>query len=105
MTQTNAQRQQAYRERHLKATDDDTEMLERINMMVHFGAKANLKRLACHYGVTQRAMLEQIIDETTHRVLDTLDSHQQDAFYDMKQPLRRNEETEPAKLTSKTEAD
>lgn len=92
MTQTNAQRQHAYRQRHLKATRADDEMLERINMMVHLPAKANLKRLACHYGVTQRAMLEQLIDEATHRLLDTLDSRQQEAFYDRKWPLRRNEE-------------
>lgn len=91
MTQTNAQRQQNYRQRHLKATGDDHESLERINMLVHFRAKGNLKRLACHYGVTQRAMLEQIIDEATRRLLDTLDGRQQDDFYDMKQTLPRNE--------------
>ncbi|MBK1736288.1 hypothetical protein CKO15_13665 [Halorhodospira abdelmalekii] len=91
MLKTNAQRQRAYRQRHLKEFDDDVEMLERINMMAHHGAKTGLKRLAHYYGVTQRALLEQIIDEATNRVLSTLASAQQADFYGMKITLRSNE--------------
>ena len=53
MKKSNAQRQRAYRDRHLKLTDELDDMLERINQMVSLPAKTALKRLASYYGVTQ----------------------------------------------------
>lgn len=95
MTTTNAQRQRAYRQRHLKDTGNDYEMLERINMMVSFSAKENLRRLAFHYGVTQRAVLEQIINEATNHAIKTMDGQQRNDFFDMKPALRSNKGGEP----------
>ncbi|MCG5549617.1 hypothetical protein [Halorhodospira halochloris] len=99
MPKTNAQRQQAYRQRHLKGFDDEQQMLERINMMIHHRAKIGLKRLAHYYGVTQRAFLEQIIEDATEQVLKTLDGAQQNDFYDMKITLRSNERGEVTNTT------
>ena len=90
MASSNAERQRAYRQRHLKGIDEDVEMLERINAMVHFRAKLNLERLAAHHGMTQRAVLEWVLDEAVERVLNTLDGPAQDAFVDLKPTLRSN---------------
>ena len=42
MRKNNAQRQRAYRDRHLKSTDEPDDMLERINQMVSLPAKTAL---------------------------------------------------------------
>ena len=55
---TNAQRQADYRTRHLK---DENAQLERLSLLVDLHAKRALERLACCYGVTQRAMLERLL--------------------------------------------
>ncbi|MBK5942952.1 hypothetical protein CCR79_03565 [Halorhodospira halophila] len=65
-------------------------MLERINAMVHFRAKLNLERLAVHHGMTQRAVLEWVLEEAVAHVLNTLDGPAQDAFLDLKPTLRNN---------------
>jgi len=103
MSKSSAQRQREYRQRHLKSlTDDDTEMLERLNTLVHFSAKTQLKRLASCYGVTQRAMLEHLITEATQTLLQRLDGQQQEDFYDLKLSLRSNsEEPGSPSLTSR----
>lgn len=55
---SNAQRQADYRRRHLLA---ENSQLERLNLLVDLHAKRALERLACCYGVTQRAMLERLL--------------------------------------------
>lgn len=55
---SNAQRQADYRARHLKSEDAS---LERLSLLVDLHAKRALERLACCYGVTQRAMLERLV--------------------------------------------
>ncbi len=93
MRKSNAQRQQDFRERHLKQAGEKHEMLERINQMVSFSAKSSLKRLASYYGVTQRAMLERVIAEADKKLVNTLTSDQQNDYYDMNITLRRNIKT------------
>ena len=58
MAQTTAERQAAYRARHLH---DEGGTGERLNVVINLHAKRALERLASSYGVTQLAMLEQII--------------------------------------------
>jgi hypothetical protein len=60
MVKTNAQRQAAYRARHLKEGDG---MGERLNSVIDIQAKRALERLAACYGVTQRDLLERLISE------------------------------------------
>lgn len=57
---TNAERQRAYRQRHLQDVDGAG---ERLNMVVSVQAKAQLGRLASHHGISQRAMLERLLAE------------------------------------------
>ena len=67
MTTTNAQRQAAYRARHLKAEDGGG---ERLNVVIDLQAKRALERLATCYGVTQRAILERLAAEAERLALD-----------------------------------
>ena len=68
-------------------------MLERINQMISLSAKSSLKRLASYYGVTQRAMLERLIEEADHWLINTLPNEQHNDYYDMKLALRSNSNT------------
>ena len=54
----NAQRQADYRARHLKSEDAQ---LQRLNLMIDLHCKRALERLASCYGVTQKSMLERLI--------------------------------------------
>lgn len=55
MGKTAAQRQAAYRQRHLKDVEGEK---ERINLVMDMHARLACKRLAKHYGSTQVALLE-----------------------------------------------
>ena len=90
MRKSNAQRQRAYRDRHLKLTDEPDDLLERINQMVSLHAKNTLKRLASYYGVTQRTILESAIANAEHALFDTLSGKHQNGYYDMNITLRSN---------------
>ena len=108
MRKSNAQRQRAYRDRHLKLTDAPDDMLERINQMVSLPAKNALKRLASYYGVTQRAILESAIANAERALFDTLPGEQHNDYYDMNIRLRSNRKQETsnnASLTDRTKED
>ena len=108
MRKSNAQRQRAYRDRHLTLTDDPDDMRERINQMVSLPAKNALKRLASYYGVTQRAILESAIANAERTLLDTLPGEHQNHYYDMKIALRSNRKQETSNnesLTDQTKQD
>jgi hypothetical protein len=66
---TNAQRQAVYRKRHLQDVDGQG---EHLNMVVPIHAKAQLMRLAAHYGVTQREPLARVLVEAESIVLEGL---------------------------------
>lgn len=60
MATSNAQRQAAYRLKHLKDVDGQG---ERLNIIIDLHAKKALERLSSCYGVTQRAMIEKLLIE------------------------------------------
>ncbi len=103
MRKSNAQRQRAYRDRHLKFTDEPDDLLERINQMVSLPAKNTLKRLASYYGVTQRAILESAIANAERTLFDTLPGEQQNDYYDMNITLRSNRKKEASNNRSLTD--
>ena len=76
---SNAQRQRAYRERHLK---DAGGKGERLNTVINLSAKRSLERLASCYGITQRALLERIVAQVESELLTKLDSGEQSQYYD-----------------------
>jgi hypothetical protein len=67
--QSNAERQAAYRARHLKSEDGRG---ERLNLVVDLHAKACLARLARHYGTSQRQVLERLLGDAELAVLEGL---------------------------------
>ena len=80
MALTNAQIQAAYRARHCK--DLNTASASRVDMVIDSASLMALKRLAAHQGVTQRVMMQTVIDDAQPALLNTLDGGQQDAYYD-----------------------
>lgn len=76
--QSNAERQAAYRQRHLHDVDGQG---ERINMVVTVRAKAQLERLARYYGVTQRDLLARVLSETEQKVIEGLSRADEKAYY------------------------
>jgi hypothetical protein len=67
MATSNAQRQAAYRAKHLKDVDAQG---ERLNLIIDAPAKRALERLASCYGVTQRAMVERLLLAAEHDAID-----------------------------------
>lgn len=67
MAKTSAERQAAYRVRHLQ---DEAAGGERLNMVVDLHAKRALERLAICYGVTQKVMLERLLAEAERATLE-----------------------------------
>ena len=67
MAKTAAERQAAYRRRHLK---DEHAKAERLNAVIDVHAKRALERLSTCYGVTQRQVLERVLITAEHDVLD-----------------------------------
>jgi hypothetical protein len=86
---TNAQRQAAYRQRHLKSEDGTG---ERLNVVIDAQAKKALERLSIHYGVTNKLMLERMVLNVQTQILAKLDGDQQNDYYDGK-VMSRNEVT------------
>ena len=76
--QSNAARQAAYRQRHLHDVDGEG---ERINMVVTVQAKAQLERLARHYGVTQREVLARVLADAERKVVDKLNRAEENVYY------------------------
>jgi len=108
MRKSNAQRQRDYRDRHLNQTDEEHQMLERINHMVSLSAKNSLKRLASCYGITQRVVLERAIGEMENELLSRLPNDRQNDYYDRRITLRSNDHEEPLrneKLTATNKTD
>ena len=77
MVKTSAERQAAYRARHLKEGE-----AERINMVVSLSAAMILRRLATHRGITQRQVLESLLVEAQAVATAGMTAEQQNAYYD-----------------------
>ncbi len=78
-TQSNAERQAAYRQRHLSDVDAQA---ERLNMVVSILAKAQHMRLARHHSITQRDLLARLLAEAEGKVVDRLNETARKAYYD-----------------------
>ena len=83
MATTSAQRQAAYRHRHLH---DENGKGERLSVVLPIHTKRTLERLASCYGVTQRALLERVLLQAEHHVLQKVskEANGQSDYYDKK---------------------
>ncbi|EAR23287.1 hypothetical protein [Nitrococcus mobilis] len=75
MGMSTAERQRAYRRRHLRDGAD-----ERLSMVVPVQVKRRLERLARHRGVSQRVMLAVALASLEQEILNGMDDTS--AFYD-----------------------
>lgn len=78
-TRTGAERQAAYRRRHL----DEPETLDsaRLNMIVPAATKRALERLAERYAVTQRVVLTRIVEDAERAATGALSSEELRRYY------------------------
>ena len=79
MAKTNAELQQAYRERHLK--DFDNSDNKRLDLVVSGPASRALKRMAARAGVSQRTMLETVLLDAELVLVKGFDREASDAYY------------------------
>jgi hypothetical protein len=80
MPSSNAERQRRYRQRHLVEGTDT-----RLNTVVSPHAKAALVRLAKHYAVTERAMLERLLTEAESELVQGFSTSKQKQYYSVTQ--------------------
>lgn len=71
MAKSNAERQAAYRARHLKDVEGKG---GRLNLVIDIHAKLALERLARCYGVTQKQMLEKLAVEAERATLEKIEA-------------------------------
>ena len=69
MAQSNAARQQAYRQRHLQDVDGGS---TRLTVILSAGAKAQLTRLARHAETSQRETLERLLAAAEKAIVSRL---------------------------------
>ena len=74
-TKSNAEIQAGYRKRRQGAND------ARLNTWITLDAKVELKALARHYGVTDRAILEKLITEKADQITSPMSEKEIDRYY------------------------
>lgn len=79
MPQTPAERQAAYRQRHLKDVDGTK---ARLNVILDHQAKIALARLAKHRHATQAELLARLILAEQERTLAGMSAEEQTAYHE-----------------------
>lgn len=72
----NAKRQAEYRKRHIKEGSD-----QRLNVILDLQAKLALERMAKHYGVSNKELLERVLLETQSQLMADMDGEQQTRYF------------------------
>jgi hypothetical protein len=78
MALTSAEKQRRYRERHLGVRGTK----ERIQLFISVHARAQLGRLACHYGYTVTKAIEDLAANAERALLTRLPPRQRTAYLD-----------------------
>src|SRR5437660_10962146 len=78
MALTSAEKQRRYRERHLGVHGSK----ERIQIFVSVQTKAQLGRLARHYGYTITRIIEDLVKDADRAILDRLPTRQHSTYLD-----------------------
>lgn len=77
MPLTNAEKQRAYRERHLGVHGEKA----RVQLFLSISARAQLGRLARHKGCTVTALIEELVASAERRVTAKLSGKALKAYY------------------------
>jgi len=80
MAQTNAERQRAYRQRHLVDIDGTR---ARLNLIVEADAALALRRLAAHLRKTQAAVLRELLLEANTRTVAGMSTADWNGYHDV----------------------
>jgi hypothetical protein len=80
MAKTNAERQAEYRKNRSTAGENGE---RRLNTYLSTGSSMNLNRLAKHYGITQREMLEKLITAADKRVTSRMSDEKFNEYIDV----------------------
>jgi len=80
MAKTNAERQRAYRRRHLVDVDGSR---ARLNLIVEADAALALRRLAAHLGQTQAAVLRELLLAANKRTVARMEATDWKAYHDV----------------------
>ena len=75
----NAKRQAEYRKRHIKEGSD-----QRLNVILGLDTKRALERMAKHYGVTNKNVLERLLLDAQSRLIEDMEDEQQTRYYGAK---------------------
>jgi hypothetical protein len=78
MALTSAEKQQRYRKRHLGIHGTK----ERIQLFISVQARAQLGRLACHYGYTVTKVIEDLAADAERALVNKLPPRQRTAYLD-----------------------
>lgn len=71
----NAKRQAEYRKRHIKDGSD-----QRLNVILDLQAKLALDRMAEHYGVSNKELLERVLLETQSKLIAGMDGEKKTRY-------------------------
>lgn len=82
MAKTNAEIQAAYRRNRPYARNFDGEM--RLNTWVLSSAKMALSRMALHFGVSEKALLERLILDEQERLTRGMTDEEFDRYYELR---------------------
>ena len=79
MGTSNAERQKAFRLRHMKDVEGQG---SRLDVVVYGRTHITLKRLAKHYGVSLAALLDRLAETEQRAIVDGMTSDQQREYFD-----------------------
>jgi hypothetical protein len=78
MAMTNAEKQRAYRDRHLGFNGEKS----RMQLVLNVRARFQLERVARHKGYSVTAVVEELAAEVERRIVDRMTSKQRREYFD-----------------------
>jgi hypothetical protein len=78
MTMTNAEKQRAYRDRHLGFNGEKS----RMQLVLNVHAKFQLERVARHKGYSVTALVEELAAEVERRIIDRMTLTERREYFD-----------------------
>jgi hypothetical protein len=78
MPMTSAEKQRAYRERHLGFNGEKS----RVQLVLSVHAKFQLERLARHKGYSVTTLVEELAAEVERRIIDRMTSTERRAYFE-----------------------
>jgi hypothetical protein len=78
MAMTNAEKQRAYRERHLGFSGEKS----RLQLVLNIHARFQLERVARHKGYSVTVLVEELAEQLERHTIDGMTPKQRQAYFD-----------------------